>query len=110
MRSDKVSMNTPLSNLVIYNGYPLSVAVALIIHIIIFFTLLYLQSGSEAQSFELIKPTVIKALFIDENPQLRNRQLREQKRVEEQQRQKLQASKQVKVRPSVSESLSILPK
>ena len=83
-------MNTPLSNLVIYNGYPLSVAVALIIHIIIFITLLYLQSGSEAQSFELIKPTVIKALFIDENPQLRNRQLREQRRVEQQQRQKLQ--------------------
>jgi len=83
-------MNTPLSNLVIYNGYPLSVAIALIIHTTIFITLLYLQSASDAQSFELIQPTVIKALFIDENPQLRNRQLREQRRVEQQQRQKLQ--------------------
>ena len=79
-------MNTPLNNLVIYNGYPLSIAVALVIHIMIFLTLLYLQSASEAQSLELVQPTVIKALFIDENPQLRNQQLREQRRVEQQQR------------------------
>ena len=85
-------MNTPLNNLVIYNGYPLSIAVALVIHIMIFLTLLYLQSASEAQSLELVQPTVIKALFIDENPQLRNHQLREQRRVEqvEQQRQEAQ--------------------
>jgi len=76
-------MNTPLNNLVIYNGYPLSIVVALVIHIMIFLTLLYLQSASEAQSLELVQPTVIKALFIDENPQLRNQQLREQQRVEQ---------------------------
>ena len=85
-------MNTPLNNLVIYNGYPLSIVIALVIHIMIFLTLLYLQSASEAQSLELVQPTVIKALFIDENPQLRNQQLREQRRVEqvEQQRQEQQ--------------------
>ena len=76
-------MNTPLNNLVIYNGYPLSIVIALVIHIMIFLTLLYLQSASEAQSLELVQPTVIKALFIDENPQLRNQQLREQRRVEQ---------------------------
>ncbi|MGB1847733.1 MAG: energy transducer TonB [Pseudohongiellaceae bacterium] len=83
-------MNTPLNNLVIYNGYPLSIVVALVIHIMIFLTLLYLQSASEAQSLELVQPTVIKALFIDENPQLRNQQLREQRRVEQQRRQERQ--------------------
>jgi len=83
-------MNTPLNNLVIYNGYPLSIVVALVIHIMIFLTLLYLQSASEAQSLELVQPTVIKALFIDENPQLRNQQLREQRRVEQQRRQEQQ--------------------
>ena len=83
-------MNTPLNNLVIYNGYPLSIVIALVIHIMIFLTLLYLQSASEAQSLELIQPTVIKALFIDENPQLRNQQLREQRRVEQQRRQEQQ--------------------
>ena len=83
-------MNTPLSNLVIYNGYPLSIVAALGIHIVIFIALLYLQSAPEAQSLELIQPTVIKALFIDENPQLRNQQLREQRLVEQQQRQERQ--------------------
>ena len=83
-------MNTPLSNLVIYNGYPLSIVAALGIHIAIFVALLYLQSVSDAQSLELIQPTVIKALFIDENPQLRNQQLREQRLVEQLQRQERQ--------------------
>ncbi|MBG11305.1 MAG: hypothetical protein CMD92_09125, partial [Gammaproteobacteria bacterium] len=77
-------------NLVIYNGYPLSIVAALGIHIVIFIALLYLQSAPEAQSLELIQPTVIKALFIDENPQLRNQQLREQRLVEQQQRQERQ--------------------
>jgi len=83
-------MNTPLNNLVIYNGYPLSIVIALVIHIMIFLTLLYLQSASEAQSLELVQPTVIKALFIDENPQLRNQQLREQWRVEQVEQQRRQ--------------------
>ena len=83
-------MNTSLNNLVIYNGYPLSIVIALVIHIMIFLTLLYLQSASEAQSLELVQPTVIKALFIDENPQLRNQQLREQRRVEQVEQQRRQ--------------------
>ena len=89
-------MNTPLNNLVIYNGYPLSIVVALVIHIMILLTLLYLQSASEALSLELVQPTVIKALFIDENPQVRNQQLREQRRVEQQrQEQQLQEAQRL---------------
>ena len=89
-------MNTPLNNFVIYNGYPLSIVVALVIHIMILLTLLYLQSASEAQSLELVQPTVIKALFIDENPQVRNLQLREQRRIEQQrQEQQLQEAQRL---------------
>ncbi len=89
-------MNTPWNNLVIYNGYPLSIVVALVIHIMILLTLLYLQSASEALSLELVQPTVIKALFIDENPQVRNQQLREQRRVEQQrQEQQLQEAQRL---------------
>jgi len=73
-------MNNTFNNLIIYNGYPLSIVLALVFHILIFLTLIYLQSTSEAQSLELVQPTIIKALFIDENPQLRNQQLREQRR------------------------------
>ncbi len=89
-------MNTTLNNFVIYNGYPLSIVVALVIHIMILLTLLYLQSASEVQSLELVQPTVIKALFIDENPQVRNEQLREQRRVEQQrQEQQLQEAQRL---------------
>jgi colicin import membrane protein len=76
-------MNNTFNNLIIYNGYPLSIVLALIFHILIFVTLIYLQSTSEAQSLELVQPTIIKALFIDENPQVRNQQLREQRRQQE---------------------------
>ena len=87
-------MNTPLNNLVIYNGYPLSIVAALIIHIMIFLTLLYLQSASNSQALELVQPTVIKALFIDDNPQLRNQQLREQRRVEQRRQEQQQNERQ----------------
>ena len=76
-------MNNTFNNLIIYNGYPLSIVLALGFHILIFVTLIYLQSTSEAQSLELVQPTIIKALFIDENPQVRNQQLREQRRQQE---------------------------
>ena len=79
-------MNNTLNNLIIYNGYPLSIVLALVFHILIFLTLIYLQSTSEAQSLELVQPTIIKALFIDENPQLRNQQLRQQQEVVDQRR------------------------
>ena len=79
-------MNNTLNNLIIYNGYPLSIVLALVFHILIFVTLIYLQSTSEAQSLELVQPTIIKALFIDENPQLRNQQLRQQQEVVDQRR------------------------
>ena len=87
-------MNTPLSNLVIYNGYPLSIVAALVIHIMIFLTLLYLQSASDSRSLELVQPTVIKALFIDENPQLRNQQVREERRVEQRRQEQQQQEAQ----------------
>ena len=86
-------MNTPLSNLVIYNGYPLSIVAALVIHIMIFLTLLYLQSASDSQPLELVQPTIIKALFIDENPQLRNQQLREERRVEQRRQEQQEAQR-----------------
>jgi len=76
-------MNNTFNNLIIYNGYPLSIVLALIFHILIFVTLIYLQSTSEARTLELVQPTIIKALFIDENPQVRNQQLREQRRQQE---------------------------
>ena len=55
-------MNTPLNNLVIYNGYPLSIVVALVIQYD-FSDAALSAVGIEAQSLELVQPTVIKALL-----------------------------------------------
>ena len=76
-------MNTFLNNLIIYNGYPLSIIVAVSFHSLILAFLIWLQSSSSAESLELVQPTIIKALFIDENPQVRNQRVIEQLRVRE---------------------------
>ena len=76
-------MNTFLNNLIIYNGYPLSIIIAVSFHSLILAFLIWLQSSSSAESLELVQPTIIKALFIDENPQVRNQRIIEQRRIRE---------------------------
>ena len=76
-------MNAFLNNLIIYNGYPLSIIVAVSFHSLILMFLIWLQSSSSAESLELVQPTIVKALFIDENPQIRNQRLIEQQRIRE---------------------------
>ena len=75
-------MNNTFNNLVIYNGYPLSVVVAILFHIFVLSVLLYLQSNGRTDVLNLVQPSVITALFIDENPQVRNEQNRELQRLE----------------------------
>ena len=81
-------MNNVFNNLVIYNGYPISIAAAVAFHVMILVLVVWVQSNNKMDSFELIQPTIVKALFIDENPQVRNQQILERQRVEriEQQR------------------------
>lgn len=81
-------MNSPIDNIVIYNGYPLSVVIAVSFHSLLLALLLYLQSNRAPEALEIVQPTIIKALFIDENPQVVNQQNAERQRLEriEQQR------------------------
>lgn len=81
-------MGNSIDNIVIYNGYPLSIFVAVTFHCLLLAVLLYLQSNRSPEAMELVQPTVIKALFIDENPQVVNQQNLERQRLErvEQQR------------------------
>ena len=76
------------NNLVIYNGYPISVIVAVAFHSILLAGLVYFQGNYNPDTLELIQPTVIKALFIDENPQDRNERIIEQQRVQRQEDQR----------------------
>ena len=70
------------NNLVILNGYPLAVVVAISLHILLLSGLVYLQSSSQSQALELIQPTVIKALLIEENPQITNQRNQDNRRLE----------------------------
>ncbi len=87
-------MNNVMNNLIIYNGYPLSVVAALSFHTLLFVVLLYFQSQSTADSLELVQPTIIKALFIDENPQVRNKRIQDQRRIEQERQRELEQEQQ----------------
>ena len=84
-------MKDTFNNVVIYNGYPLSVVVAVTFHSVILALLLYLQSGKSPETLELVQPNVVKALLIQENPQVAN----ERKRLEQQQQQKRTRDREV---------------
>ena len=84
-------MKDTFNNVVIYNGYPLSVVVAVTFHSVILALLLYLQSGKSPEALELVQPTVVKALLIQENPQVAN----ERKRLERQQQQQRTREREV---------------
>jgi len=89
---------SPYRHLVGLNGYPLSAAAAVLLHLLALGFLLYWNSGSDSNELELVQPTVIKALFIDENPQTRERlerQLDQRRQQQEAQRQReLEAQRQ----------------
>ena len=84
-------MKDTFNNVVIYNGYPLSVVVAVTFHSVILALLVYLQSGKSPEALELVQPTVVKALLIQENPQVAN----ERKRLERQQQQQSTREREV---------------
>ncbi|MEX2469580.1 MAG: cell envelope integrity protein TolA, partial [Pseudohongiellaceae bacterium] len=67
----------------IFNGYPLAIVVAVSLHVLLLAALLFLQGGNRVEALELVQPTVVKALFIDENPQVRNEQRRIQRQESE---------------------------
>lgn len=83
-------MKDTLNNVVIYNGYPLSVVVAVTFHSLILALLMYFQSYKGPETLELVQPTVVKALLVQENPQLTN----ERKRLERQQQQQQQRARE----------------
>lgn len=66
----------------------MSVVVAVGFHVVVILSMLYLQVDSKAETLEIVPATVIKSLFIDENPQVVNQRNAERRRLEriEQQR------------------------
>ena len=81
-------MHNTLDSVVIYNGYPVSIVAAVSFHCLVLAALIYMQANHTPEMLQLIQPTVIKALLIDGNPQLRNQQNRERQRLERLQQQR----------------------
>lgn len=75
-------MHNTLDNVVIYNGYPVSIVAAVSFHCMVLAALVYYQAYSPANTLNLVQPTVVKALLIDVNPQVRNQQNLERQRLE----------------------------
>ena len=87
-------MKDTFNNVVIYNGYPLSVVVAVTFHSVILALLLYLQSSKRPEALELVQPTVVKALLIQENPQAANERKRLERRQQQQRVQEQEVAQQ----------------
>jgi colicin import membrane protein len=88
--------------IVVYNGYPLSVFVAIVMHILLLGALLYIQSDSNADITDITQPSIVKAILLDENPQKRNEDLLEQNRLIRLDQQRLEAER---VRQQAAEQL-----
>ncbi|MEX1196313.1 MAG: cell envelope integrity protein TolA [Pseudohongiellaceae bacterium] len=72
-----------------FNGYPLSIALALILHGLIIGALLWMQQASTEVS-DVVRPPSVKALLVEENPQQRNEQRQQQQDLERQRREEQQ--------------------
>jgi colicin import membrane protein len=66
-----------IDHMEVYNGYPLSLVVALILHFLVLAALVYSGITRPPEILDVLQPPTIRALMIDENPQLRNERLRE---------------------------------
>ncbi len=76
-----------------FNGYPISVLIAVLCHSLLIAFLLYFERA-ETEALDLVRPPVVKAILVNQNPQARNEQLQQQQRADnqraEQQRQEQQ--------------------
>ena len=77
-------INNALNHMVGFNGYPLSAAFAVVLHLALWAGLLYVEQMQRDSGLELAQPTIIKALIIDENPQVVNRERQRLERIEQQ--------------------------
>lgn len=76
-----------LSHMEVYNGYPLSLIVALVLHFVILAGMVYSGITRPPPNPEIVQPS-IRAFTIDENPQIRNEEIQRRRVAEQQERQR----------------------
>lgn len=60
----------------VFNGYPLSVVLAVLLHGSVIAALLYFQQA-DTEVIDIVRPPSVKALLVNENPQARNEQVQQ---------------------------------
>ncbi len=66
----------------VFNGYPLSVVLAVLLHVSVVGALLYFQQADTAV-IDIVRPPSVKALLVNENPQARNEQVQQRQAQQE---------------------------
>ena len=67
--------------MIVYNGYPISIFAAITLHSLLLAALLYLQADDRSEVLTVVQPPMVKAILVNENPQVRNEDLLEQQRL-----------------------------
>jgi len=83
-----------------FNGYPLSIALALLLHGLVVAAVFWMEQAS-TESVEVVRPPSVQAVLVEENPQQRNEQIRQQR--EEQQRRQEQQRREEQQRQEEAE-------
>lgn len=77
-----------------FNGYPVSIVLALILHGLIIGAVLWMQRAS-TEVVDAVRPPAVKAILVEENPQTRNERVQQQEQQQlEQRRQEEQRQRQ----------------
>ena len=76
-----------LSHMEVYNGYPLSLIVALSLHFAVLAALVYSGITRPQLNPEIVQPS-IRAFTIEENPQLRNERMQQQRVADQRERER----------------------
>lgn len=81
----------------VFNGYPVSVFFATLLHALIFVALFYYQQAS-TEVIDMVRPPSVKALLVAENPQAKNEELQRQQtqRVQDQRREEQRRQEQAR--------------
>lgn len=67
----------------VFNGYPLSIVLAVLLHGSVLAALFYFQQA-DTEVIDIVRPPAVKALLVNENPQARNERVLQQREAQQQ--------------------------
>lgn len=87
----------------VFNGYPLSVVLAVLLHGSVLAALFYFQQA-DTEVIDIVRPPSVKALLVNENPQARNEQALQQRQAQQQREQRAERERQERQRQEAAQA------